>query len=291
MCGTKLSEASNTPQVGVISSEDGPTAYYVNTEPNPYMQTNQGASAPQQSTPYPQPNQGMPTPPPYAPYPTTQVTQSKTSNSVAIILTIILSIVIIAGAVINIISSIIYKNSVMDLLDNVYEDIYEEPYYEDYKTNEDTNIYAKNESVEFKYGTIKLSDIEITKDNFEFDEKYRECKLSFEIENTTDKTIELSVPSIQLCPVGDDYYEECYEWLYDDYEVTESEYGILTLDAGKKKTFVTYYKVPTDVNDFSIMFDLCDYDYIYNFVCYFEASLTQAETTVPVTEPTTKKEN
>lgn len=276
MCGTKLSQAFNTAPAN--NDSDGSAFAYPNgAETNPYQQ-----AVPQQSAPYQQPNQGMPAPQQYSPYPYHEPQPKQSGNTLSIILSIIVCIVVVAGTVINIVSSALYKNSLTDLLtgmNDYYDSVYEEPYYEDYKTNEDKTIYSMNEDVSFEYGKIRFVKMEITKDNFEFDEDSRECALTFEIENTTDEYVELSVPSIQLCKKGGHYYEDAYEWLYDDFKSSNTDdFGVFSLDAGEKKSFVTYFKVPTDVNDFSMMLDLYDYDYIYNFVCYFEASLTQNDT-------------
>jgi len=282
MCGTKLS-ANNEQQIGVISSDDGPTAYY--NEVNPYQQAQPSAPPPQQS---------MPTPQPYTPNPQ-QAQQSKQSgNTLPIILSTIVCTVIVLGTVINVVSSISYKNSIMDIFEDAYDYddyYYDSPYYADYLADEDTTVHPINEVSEFKYGKVKLTNIEVTKDKFEFDDSICECAFTFEIENTSEEALELATPSVQVCAKGDDYYEECYEWLYDDYEISDSYYSDFIIEAGETKKFITYYKVPTDESDFSLMFNLYDYDSTLDFVCYFEASLPQAETTAPATEPTTKKAN
>lgn len=297
MCGTKLPEAVNTApeveQIGVISSEDGPTAYY--TSNNPYHQAQQSVPTPQQGMPtpppYPYPPQGMPTPPPYAPYPPQPPQPKKSGNALHIVLAIIVCTVIVVGTVINVVSSISYKSSILDIFDDVYDsynEAYDDLYYNDYATDEDDTVHPMNEASDFKYGSVTLTNIEITKDKFEFDDSIRECAFTFEVKNTTDEKVEFYVPSAQVCSAGDDYYMDCYEWLYDDYENASPNYDF-TIEAGETKEFVTYYKVPADVNDFSIMFNIYDYDYAYDFYCYFEASIPQDETAVPATEPTTKK--
>ncbi len=268
MCGTKFPEEVNTthensPQFGVISSEDGPTAYY--TEFNPYQQTNQGA---------PIPPQNIPTPHQYAPYEPEMPQSQKSGKALPIILSIIVSIVIIVGAVMNIISPLLFDvGYIVEHYDNS-----DDSFYDDFQTDEDPTIHSINEPIEFKYGIVTFKGIEITKDKFEFDENCKEFKLTFEFENPTDEIIELAVPTVQFCPADGDYYEDCFEWLYDDYETPDNEYSEFTLGAKEKKTFVTYYKVPNDVKDFNISLDQYDLDYSYNFICYFEASLTQAET-------------
>lgn len=276
MCGTKLKD--NEPQIVVISSEDGPTAYYTSAETNPYQQTH--------NTP-PTPPQGMPTPQQYSPYPVQEVQTKKSGSALPTILAIIVSTIIVIGVIINIISSIVYKSSILDVLNDINEspeNYSDDSFYEDYNTDEDSTIYSMNQPVTFKYGTIKFTEISITKEKFEYDENYRECKLTFEIENTTEKTIQLSTPSIQLCQKGDDYYEDCFEWLYDDYDSSNSDYAEFKLNAGETKTFVSYYKIPNTITDFSLLVDLYDSEFTYDFICYFETSLPQTETTAPATQ-------
>lgn len=275
MCGTKFPEDINTtpdksPQIGIISSEDGPTAIYTNTEFNPYQQTNQSAPVIPQS---------IPTPNQYAPYEPQMPQPQKSGKTLPIVLSIIVSIIIITGILVNILSSVLFNSEYISepIDDN------DNSSYEELDTNEDTTIYSINKPVQCKYGNITLKGIEVTKESFEFNEDYKECKLTFELENPTNKAIELSVPTIQLCHTGDDYYEDCFEWLYDDYESANEDYS-LTLGANETKTFVSYYKVPNYVNDFSILFELFDFDCESNFICYFEASLANTETT-------TQKEN
>ena len=313
MCGTKLPEAftdqpENPPHIVVIHGEDGPTAYYFDTNDNsnPYQQTNQTAPFPPQGMPTPQPytqypqgvptpppytqySQGVPTPPPYAPYPPQAPQPKKSGSALPAVLSIIVCAVIVIGTIINIVSSIFFKESVFDFIEDTYDsyaDSIYEPIYENDTFYEDPEIYPMNEAVNFKDGTITLKSAEITKEKFQNDDSVYECAFTFDIENTSDETITFSVPTINICPEGSDYYEDCYEWLYDDYENSDEEYD-LRVDAGETKSFVTYYKIPKEDKNFSIMCDL--YAYQYDFMCYFEASLAQAETTVATTEPTTTK--
>lgn len=252
---------------------------YIQT-PTPFYGTNPAENdfqtdipnAPQNDMPTPPvysvPSQnGMPTPSAYPAPPQYTPTPKKKSKALPIILTCLISAVIVAGAAISVYSACTYNQSIVIGLigesenRNVYSPNEYEPYYgEDINYIEDDEAHKIDEVKKLPDCKVTLKKAQRDKSGDTDGEGNSLVKVTFELENTTDKTVTFDYVSGEAYN-GDTYYN----WVNDNV----SEDQTFELKPNEKRELTFGFAVPNKTDSFEVYLSLDNYDSNYSYYGYF----------------------
>lgn len=217
------------------------------------------------------PQGGMPVPPAYPAPPQYNNAPKKKSKALPIVITCLIAAVIVAGAVISVYSACTYNKSIInDLFNENHDDYYvDDEYYPDSDCEyiEDTDKHKIGETKELPDCKVTLKKVEKDKSADEKTTGSSRTKYVFEIENTTDKYINLHY--IYCDAYNTDSYTSL-DWLSNNLSNDEYNSDYISLDPNQKKEVSFDYSVPNNVKtvelNLSFTGDSDKYEYYGTFV-------------------------